>query len=175
MNPLTLKQVRGYEHAPNVSIQRLALTAIQAIEQRDEALKQLRELKAKRTDVYEREMPQNLDAERAVLGSILLMPSVLSDVTPIVKPQDFYDDAHRKIYEHLLGMNAAIDVLLLSERLKQSGDYEDIGGAAYLAEIGRQVPTASHAKHYAKIVAEKASRRTAIHAAIDTMNEAFEP
>lgn len=70
-----------------------------------------------------------------VLGSILLLPDVANDLTLILRPDDFYDDANRKLYSHMMAMFDAgikIDVMLLVNRLKQSGDYELVGGSAYL-------------------------------------------
>src|SRR5262245_53840467 len=94
------------------------------------------------SEILDRQPPRNLDAEKAVLGSILLMPSVCDDVSLIVRSDDFYDDANRKLFEHLQAMhdaNRRIDMTLLVERLRSSGDYEILGGAPYLAEIARSV------------------------------------
>jgi replicative DNA helicase len=129
-------------------------------------------------DVYERQLPQAVEAERAVLGSILLLPEVFDEVALVVRPGDFYDDANRRIFEHLLTMHDAgqrVDLMLLVERLKKADIYEFVGGAAYLAEIGRQVPTAAHAEYYARIVADKSVLRSLIHAGVDIQNGAYDP
>jgi replicative DNA helicase len=129
-------------------------------------------------DVFDRQLPQNIDAERAVLGSILLLPEVFDEVALVIRPRDFYDDANRRIYEQLLEMHdngQRVDLMLLVERLKKAELYEAIGGAAYLAEVGRQVPTAAHAEYYARIVADKSVLRSLIHASVDIQREAYDP
>ncbi|MGI9429540.1 MAG: replicative DNA helicase [Bythopirellula sp.] len=126
----------------------------------------------------ERQLPRNLDAEKAVLGSILLLPQVFDEVALIIRPSDFYDDANRTLFEHLLQMHDAgqqIDPMLLVERLRSADQYETIGGAAYIAEIGGVVPTAAHAEYYAKIVADKAVLRSLIHAGTDILHDAYDP
>jgi replicative DNA helicase len=133
---------------------------------------------SKPVDPFERQLPQAVEAERAVLGSILLLPEVFDEVALVVRPDDFYDDANRRIYDHLLTMHDSgqrVDLMLLVERLKKSDVYEMVGGAAYLAEVGRTVPTAAHAEYYARIVADKSLLRSMIHAGIDIQNAAYDP
>ncbi|MBA3481335.1 MAG: replicative DNA helicase [Pirellulales bacterium] len=108
----------------------------------------------------------------------MLLPEVFDEVALVIRPADFYDDANRKIFEHLLEMHDTgqrVDLMLLIERLKKADCYEAVGGAAYLAEIGRQVPTAAHAEYYAKIVADKSVLRSLIHAGVDIQNGAYDP
>jgi replicative DNA helicase len=127
---------------------------------------------------FERQLPQSMEAEKSVLGSILLLPQVFDDVALILRAEDFYSDANRRIYEHLLTMHnggESIDPMLLVERLRRAEQYEAIGGAAYLAEIAQAVPTAAHAEYYAKIVAEKAVLRSLIHAGTDIVHDAYDP
>ena len=124
----------------------------------------------------DRQMPHNLEAERAVVGSILLLPEIFDEVALLVRPSDFYDDANRQIYEHLIAMRdvgQSIDLMVLVDRLKKAEIYESVGGAAYLAEVGKQVPTAAHAQYYAQIVAEKALLRALIHSSTDILNDAY--
>lgn len=125
-----------------------------------------------------RQMPQSLEAEKSVLGSILLLPSVFDEVALILRPSDFYDEANRCLYEHLLQMHdtgQSIDPMLLVERLRSADQYQSIGGAAYLAEIGQIVPTAAHAEYYARIVADKSVLRSLVHAGTDIVHDAFDP
>jgi replicative DNA helicase len=113
-----------------------------------------------------------------VLGSILLLPEVFDEVALLVRPRDFYDQANRQLYEQLLAMHddgQQIDLMLLVERLRHSGQYDGIGGAAYLAEVGQQVSTAAHAEYYAKIVADKAMLRALILAGTDILHDAYDP
>ncbi|MEQ8837540.1 MAG: DnaB-like helicase C-terminal domain-containing protein, partial [Lacipirellulaceae bacterium] len=126
----------------------------------------------------DRQLPADLDAERAVLGSILLLPEVFDEVALVIRPLDFYDDANRRIYEHLVAMHddgQRIDPMLLVDRLRKADIYEAVGGAAYLAEVGKQVPTAAHAEYYARIVADKSVLRSLIHASTDILHEAYDP
>jgi len=128
-------------------------------------------------DLHSQQIPQDVEAERAVLGSILLLPEVFDEVALVVRSGDFYDDANRRIYEALLAMHDGgqrIDLMLLVDRLKKAGVYEAVGGAAYLAEIGRQVPTAAHAEYYARIVADKSVLRSLIHASVDIQRSAYD-
>ncbi|MCG8586306.1 MAG: replicative DNA helicase, partial [Pirellulales bacterium] len=107
------------------------------------------------SEILDRQPPCNLEAEQSVIGSILLLPDACDDVALVIKPEDFYDPANAKIYRQILSMHELgkrVDVTLLVERLKTAGDYEAIGGAAYLAECGASVATAAHAVHYAEIL-----------------------
>jgi replicative DNA helicase len=129
-------------------------------------------------DPFDRQLPQSVEAERAVLGSILLLPEVFDEVALVIRANDFCDDANRRIYEHLLAMHdngQRIGLMLVVERLKKAGVFEAVGGAAYLAEIGRQVPTAAHAEYYARIVADKSVLRSLIHAGLEIQNSAYDP
>ena len=107
----------------------------------------------------ERTLPQNLDAERSVLGAVLLDPDALSLVSLIVKPDDFFTDTHRRIYSAMIELaerSAEIDVLTLREELDRKGAVEKVGGAAYLTSLLDGVPDVGNAEDYARIVKEKA-------------------
>lgn len=130
-----------------------------------------------RGDIMDRLPPQSLDAEKAVLGSILLDPDVCDDVALVVRGQDFYAHAHQILFQHLLAMHedgVRIDIALLVERLKAHDDYETIGGALYLAEVAQSVPTAANAVHYSNIVRDKATMRALIHASTEILRDAFD-
>lgn len=125
----------------------------------------------------DRQPPFNREAEAAVLGSIILMPDVCDDIVMIVRADDFYEDANRKIFHHMLEMHNGgrkIDPTLLRETLISAGDYEDCGGAAYLAEIISAVPSAAHATYYADIVREKATFRSLINASTEILRQAYD-
>jgi replicative DNA helicase len=118
-----------------------------------------------------------LEAEKAVLGSILLLPHVCDDVSLVIRPDDFYDEANRCIFEHFLALqnlSRQIDMALLVERLRTAGDYDRIGGAVYLGEIARSVPTAANAVHYAQIVRDKALLRGLISSSTEILRDAYE-
>jgi replicative DNA helicase len=129
------------------------------------------------SEILDRQPPCNLEAERGVLGSILLLPTVCDDVALILRPEDFYDDAHRTLYVHMRAMNdegRRIDTTLLVERLRSSGDFEMVGGAAYLAEVLQSVPTAANATYYAEIVKDKATLRSLIHTSTEILRDAYD-
>lgn len=127
--------------------------------------------------ILDRTPPCDVSAEIAVLGSILLMPDVCDDLVLVLKHDDFYDDANRKLYEHMTGMIDAgqkIDVTLLVNRLKTFGDYEAAGGSAYLAQLANAVPNAAHALYYAEIVRSKATFRKLIEASTSILRDAYD-
>lgn len=129
-------------------------------------------------ELLERQPPRSVEAERAVLGSLLLLPEVCDEVALILRAEDFYDDAHSRIYGHILRMHEAgrpVDPQLLVQALKDAGEYDMIGGAAYLLEMSQEVATAAHAEHFARIVRDKAVLRSLIHAGTDIIQEASDP
>jgi len=129
------------------------------------------------SDLAGRVPPHSVEAEKAVLGSILLDPRVLDDVATQLVADDFYVDAHRRIYARILEMHAenrTIDLMLLVEELRRHSEFEAVGGAAYLAEIAQSVAVASHAVYYAEIVRNHALTRSLIHAGTDIVRDAFD-
>ncbi|KKT73963.1 MAG: Replicative DNA helicase [Parcubacteria group bacterium GW2011_GWB1_44_7] len=112
--------------------------------------------------------PQNIDAERALLGSIMTRPDVVYDVVDIIGGKSFYSERHKIIYETMLelfGKSQPIDLLSLASRLKEKELLERAGGNLYLTELLGSVPSASNAKHYAEIVQKKSMMRRLIEAA----------
>ncbi len=102
--------------------------------------------------------PQDLEAEKSVLGSLMLDAGAVYVVADILKPEDFYSQKHGAVYQTMLDLykkREPIDVLSVSSRLKEKKQLEEIGGRAYLAELVNSVPTASNVKHYAEIVHKK--------------------
>ena len=127
--------------------------------------------------ILDRTPPCDVSAEVAVLGSIILMPDVCDELVMICKADDFYDDAHRKLYQHMINMvelGQKIDVTLLVNRLKSADDYEAIGGSAYLAKLANSVPNAAHAVYYAEIVRSKATLRKLIEAGTSILRDAYD-
>lgn len=127
--------------------------------------------------LLERQPPLSQEAENGCLGSMLLLPSNIDDIATELRAEDFYFDANRTLYEHLLDMRNSgknIDVTLLVERLKDKDDYERIGGAPYIADVFTRVPNAAHIKYYAKIVREKSLVRNVIETTTDILREAYE-
>ncbi len=128
-------------------------------------------------EYFDRQPPLDLQAEIGVLGSIVLLPDVLDDVVLIVRPDDFYDDAHRKLFAHMVTLHEAnkkIDPTLLIDRLKTAGEYEAIGGSAYLSKIINAVPNAAHATYYAEIVRQKSTFRSLILASTEILRDAYD-
>src|SRR5262245_39751443 len=115
--------------------------------------------------VTDKSLPQNAEAERAVLGSILLDPAAISLVVPILSPEDFYSDKHQRIFRGMLDLfdrSAEIDLLTLKEELN-AAQPESVD-AAYLSWLLDGVPDIGNVEHYARIVKEKATLRRLIRA-----------
>ncbi len=128
-------------------------------------------------EILDRRPPCNLDAEKGVLGSILLLPEVCDDVALILRAQDFHDEANQRLFAHMVASNDAgrpVDVTLLAEKLRAANEFELVGGAAYLAELSRSVPHAANAVYYAEIVRDKATYRSLIHASTDILKDAYD-
>lgn len=112
-------------------------------------------------------LPQNLDAEASLLGSVLIDSDAIIKVSDILSSDDFFDQRHKHIYsalKELYDNHQSIDVLTLSNKLKEKGVLDSIGGSAYLTELTNFVPTAAHVNEYAKIIESKAIRRRVIKA-----------
>ncbi len=130
------------------------------------------------SEILDRLPPHSLEAERGVLGSLLLDPNLCDDVALVLRSEDFYADENQRLYAHLQEMHETgvrIDATLLLERLRQAGDLEAVGGPAYLAEVMQSVPYAANAVHYADIVRSKATLRALIHASTEILRDAYEP
>ncbi len=121
--------------------------------------------------------PQDIVAEKSLLGAILLSDAVLPEVLTIIKAQDFYDENHRIIFAAMASLydqHKPIDLLTLTAELKSTKQLKTIGGAPYLTELTNFVPTASHAKAYAEIIEKASVRRRLIKAGADITAKAFE-
>jgi len=127
------------------------------------------------SDILDRMPPCDLDAERAVLGSILLQPKILDNLASLLKASDFHSDAHQRLYRCLVGMSdqdKAIEPKLVTVELSRLGELEAVGGVAYIAEVLSSVGVASHYSYHAKLVIECAKRRNIIHAATEALRQA---
>lgn len=121
--------------------------------------------------------PQNLEAERALLGALLLRPDVVSDVLEIVGQESFYGERHRTIFNAMVELSQKgqpLDLVSVSGRLKELGALEAAGGMGYLAELAESVPSPSNATHYADTVQKKFAARTLIRAAEDVLANAYD-
>jgi replicative DNA helicase len=121
--------------------------------------------------------PQNIEAEESLISAILVDNHTLLDVLEILSADDFYKTVHQKIFAaitELFGRNEPIDLVTLSNHLKQLGQLDQIGGPAYLSHLVDTVPLAVNAQHYAKIVHDKASLRRLIQKAGDIARRCYE-
>jgi len=121
-----------------------------------------------RERMIDRLPPQSIEAEQSVLGAVLIDRDAIIEIADFLKPEDFYRQAHARIYAVMLDLSERrepIDVVTVSESLERGGDLEAIGGRAYLATLSNQTPTAVHAAQYARIVERKAVLRNLIGAA----------
>ncbi len=122
--------------------------------------------------------PQNLEAEQSVLGAILLDNDSLHHVLDIISVEDFYSEAHRKIFSGILDLyerNEPSDLLTLSNVLRDKSKLDSVGGEAYIASLVDSVPSAAHINYYSKIVKEKAVLRNLIGAATEILDKSYGP
>jgi replicative DNA helicase len=135
-----------------------------------------REINLSNTDLIEKLPPQATEAERAVLGGILLDPEAATRAIEVVLPEAFYHPAHARIYRAMIALfskHEPIDVMTLSEEMRKSGDLESAGGISFLAELVDSVPSAANIEHYAKIVLDKYILRQLIGASTDISRECY--
>ncbi len=121
--------------------------------------------------------PQHLEAERSVLGGMLLQNDAIHRVVEILRAEDFYRDSHRQIYQAIIELyqkNEPADLVTVTNVLKKKGALEDVGGASYLSELVDGVPTAANIATYGKIIREKAVVRQLISGASDIISKGYE-
>ncbi len=124
----------------------------------------------------ERTLPHNLEAERSVLGAILIHNDAFNIAAELIDSRDFFRDAHRRVFDKMVGLNErgqAIDLVTLKDELGRTGDLEDVGGAAYIAALGDGVPRSTNVEHYARLVKEKSTLRNLIHSAGKIVSTAY--
>src|SRR5881392_3834034 len=125
----------------------------------------------------EKPLPNNLDAERSVLGAILLDNHALNPAIEHLRPEDFFLDQHRRVFTQMISLGEgqqAIDLVTLTDELHCKGELEASGGAPYLASLADGMPRVTNIEHYARIVKEKAILRNLIHATHNIQQRAFE-
>ena len=125
----------------------------------------------------ERVPPQNIEAEQAVLGAMLIKKEAIVEVQEILRPDDFYREAHRIVYEamaELQNNDEAVDLVTLTEQLRKAEKLDKIGGISFVTQLANAVPTAANVTYYAKIVKEKAELRNLINAATEIAGAAYE-
>ena len=125
----------------------------------------------------ERTLPHNLEAERSVLGAILVHNDAFNLAAQVLSPADFYRDAHRRIFDKMIALSErrqAIDFVTVKEELARAGEVDEVGGPAYIASLADGVPRATNVEYYARIVKEKATLRNLIYAANKIVANAYE-
>jgi len=121
--------------------------------------------------------PQNIEAEQSILGGILIENEAVNRVMEILDADDFYRDAHRKIFNALINLSERdepADLITLTNELRKIDQLDFIGGASYLASLIDSVPTAANIEYYAKIVKEKAILRKLIQTSTDIITQSYE-
>ena len=127
--------------------------------------------------MVDRVPPQNIEAEQAVLGAMMISKDAVFEIMEILDEEDFYRKAHRMVYVTMLELakaNLPIDNITLVEQLNKNGKLDDVGGIAFVTALANAVPTAANAAYYAKIVKENALRRHLINTATNIVTMGYE-
>jgi len=127
--------------------------------------------------VAERTLPHNLEAERSVLGAILLHADAFNLAAEVIDSRDFFRDAHRRIFDKMVRLSEhgnAIDLVTLKEELSRAGELDEVGGPAYIAALVDGVPRSTNVGHYAQIIKEKATLRSLIYSANKIVSAAYD-
>ena len=125
----------------------------------------------------DRPLPHNLEAEKCVLGAILLHNDAFNLAAELIDSRDFFRDAHRRVFDKMVRLSErgdAIDLVTLREELGRSGDLEEVGGPAYITALVDGVPRSTNVEHYARIVKEKSTLRNLIYSANKILATAYE-
>src|SRR5215472_14848497 len=129
------------------------------------------------TTISERTLPHNLEAERSVLGAILLHNEAFNLAAEVIDSGDFFRDAHRRIFDRMVKLSErsdAIDLVTLKDELNKAGELDEVGGPAYIAALVDGVPRSMNVEHYARIIKEKATLRSLIYSANKILANAYE-
>ncbi len=124
----------------------------------------------------ERVPPQSIEAEQGVLGSMLLERDAIARVVEMLRGEDFYREAHRRIYDAMVDLferGEPVDLITVTDRLKARGQLEDVGGAAYVTSLLDAVPTAANVEYYARLVLQKSLLRQLIAAGTEIVSMGF--
>lgn len=121
--------------------------------------------------------PQAVDLEQAVLGAMMLEKNAVNDTIDILTPASFYDPKHTYIYKairELFGHSEPIDLLTVTNKLRQNGELEMAGGAVYISQLTHRVASAAHAEYHARIISQKFIQREIIRMCSDVLKEAYD-
>ena len=127
--------------------------------------------------VAERTLPHNLEAERSVLGAILIHNDAFNSAVEVIDSSDFFRDAHRRIFDKMVRLQErgdAIDLVTLKEELSRTGELDEVGGPSYISALVDGVPRSTNVEHYARIIKEKATLRNLIYSANKILANAYD-
>lgn len=140
-------------------------------------MKKRRDEPARLSEEMERSLPHNLEAERSVLGAILVDNASYELASQVITGRDFFRDAHRRIYDavaHLVDeRRVVVDFVTIKEEMQRRGELDDVGGPAYISSLADGVPLATNTKYYASIVKDKSALRDLIYAANKILTDAY--
>jgi len=125
----------------------------------------------------DRTLPHNLEAEKCVLGAILINNEAFNHAAEVIDAQDFFRDAHRRLFEKMVALtdrNEPVDLVTLKNELVRSGELDEVGGPAYISALTDGVPRSANIEYYAKIVKEKSTLRRLIQSATDVLGRAYD-
>lgn len=121
--------------------------------------------------------PQAVDFEEAVLGALMLEKNAVNDVIDVLNPDSFYKDSHQKIYSvihHLFGHSQPIDILTVTQELRNRGELEYVGGAYYISQLTNRIASAANVEHHARIISQKFIQRELIRISSETIKLAYD-
>src|SRR5215467_5030108 len=125
----------------------------------------------------DRTLPHNLEAEKCVLGAILINNHAFNQAAEVIDAQDFFRDAHKRIFDKMVTLTdrrEPVDLVTLKDELSRANELEDVGGPAYISSLTDGVPRSANVEYYAKIVKEKSTLRRLIQSANDVLGRAYE-
>jgi len=125
----------------------------------------------------DRTLPHNLEAEKCVLGAILINNEAFNQAAEVIDSQDFFRDAHRRIFEKMISLtdrSEPVDLVTLKDELVRSSELDEVGGPAYISALTDGVPRSANVEYYAKIVKEKSTLRRLIQSANDVLSRAYD-
>jgi replicative DNA helicase len=125
----------------------------------------------------DRTLPHNLEAEKCVLGAILINNQAFNQAAEVIDAQDFFRDAHRRIFEKMIALtdrSEPVDLVTLNDELGRSNELEGVGGPAYISALTDGVPRSANVEYYARIVKEKSTLRRLIQSSTDVLARAYD-
>ena len=125
----------------------------------------------------DRTLPHNLEAEKCVLGAILIDNHAFNQAAEVIDAGDFFRDAHRRIFEKIVSLtdrSQPVDLVTLTDELTRSGEIDEVGGPAYISALTDGVPRSANVEYYSRIVKEKSTLRSLITSANEVLTRAYD-